>query len=70
MFYFLLNLDENEIENEEDELSYNKKKKDIKLGEKRKLSEISDENNIKKNINKNSKILSNMNLKHKKDNLN
>ena len=63
-----INLDENEIENEEDELSYNKMKKEIKLGEKRKLSELSDENDINKNINKNSKGISN--IKHKRENKN
>ena len=57
-----INLDENE--NEEDELTYNKKKKEIKLGDKRKISEISDENNINKNINKISKDV--LNIKHKK----
>ena len=61
-----INLDENE--NEEDELTYNKKKKEIKLGEKRKLSELSDENDINKNIENNSKGISN--IKHKKENKN
>ena len=63
-----INLDENEIENEEDELSYNKMKKEIKLGEKRKLSEISDENDINKNINKNYKDVSK--IKYRKENKN
>ena len=63
-----INLDEDEIENEEDELTYNKKKKEIKLGEKRKLLEISDENDINKNIIKNSKGISKM--KHKKEDKN
>ena len=63
-----INLDENEIENEEDELTYNKKKKEIKLGEKRKLSEISDENDINKNINKNYKGAPN--IKYKKEDKN
>ena len=49
-------------------MTYNKKKKEIKLGEKRKLLEISDENDINKNINKNFKGASN--IKHKKEDKN